>query len=256
MKETEAPYYYIEEIDDNKTVADEIVSVLMKLFQPKSVVDFGCGLGNFIISFKEKGVPTVLGLDGAWAKTDPLFKIKSEEEFKEVDLTKFIQLERKFDLAICLEVAEHLFPKDADTFLKNLTSASDVIVFSAAVPGQGGIHHVNEQWIPYWQEKFLQHNFILQDILRPVLWNNEKISWWYRQNIYLVTHKDFPLDHSRFEALYTKEPINKLHPGLLKTRNEEMQYFLDGNAGVTGYFKLLVKALAKKSGNHNQPSVN
>ena len=53
---------------------------------------------------------------------------------------------------------------------------------SAALPGQGGTHHVNEQWIDYWANMFGQHGYQPFDFLRPLFWDDARIEPWYRQN--------------------------------------------------------------------------
>ena len=220
----------------------------MQLFRPSSVVDFGCGLGNFVQAFKKLGAE-VRGLDGEWAKQHPLFKITNESEFQLADLELPVVVSKKYDIALCLEVAEHLSPSSADGLVNSLAKASDRIVFSAAIPGQGGIHHVNEQWPQYWKKKFQSIGFEINDAIRDVLWNNENISWWYRQNIFLATRDEFTIDPSLMEKTNNKEPVNYLHPGLLTTRNDEMDKLLNGKEGLRFYVALLWKALKRKWGN-------
>ncbi|MBK7870830.1 MAG: class I SAM-dependent methyltransferase [Saprospiraceae bacterium] len=147
---------------------NEIVPILYKVLNPQKVIDVGCGLGTFIRCFKECGAEKIIGIDGGWVDKSLLFQNISEPEFIEVDLERPFNIPEKFDLAISLEVAEHLSPNCADIFIKNLTQLSNVIVFSAAIPGQGGQNHVNEQWPDYWIKKFNTHGYIVHDVLRPI----------------------------------------------------------------------------------------
>ena len=62
------------------------------------------------------------------------------------DLAQPLQIDRRFDLALSLEVAEHLPPECGSEFVQTLTDLSSVILFSAAIPFQGGTDHLNEQW--------------------------------------------------------------------------------------------------------------
>src|SRR4051794_6171340 len=101
MKGLQQPYVYASGIDDDDASVREIVDVLAAIFKPQSVVDFGCGLGKFVTAFRDKGAQEVLGLDGAWAKSDALFSIRHPQDFREVDLTRIIRLEKKYDLALC-----------------------------------------------------------------------------------------------------------------------------------------------------------
>lgn len=170
-----------------------IVPEIMKLINPKSVVDIGCGLGTFLNVFKRLGVNDILGIDGPWVDKELLYKYIDSEEFKEFDLEKKIKLEKRYDLAISLEVAEHLKEDSADIFIQNLVNSGKVILFSAAIPGQGGQNHINEQWLTYWEEKFRKHNYIIHDIIRPLFWDNSEIFWWYKQNMVLVAPLNFEL---------------------------------------------------------------
>jgi len=203
---------YIHTTDVHNTIAAEaIVPVLMDWFHPTSVIDIGCGLGTWLYVFKSHGVEKILGVDGNHLDTnlvvinkDDLLLINLEEEFV---------IDRKFDLAISLEVAEHLSESSADHFIKSLTKLSDVIVFSAAIPGQGGQNHINEKWIGYWQSRFAKYDFLLSDEIRPLFWNNEKIEWWYRQNMVIAIKKGTLVP---FRGI--KSPLDLVHPELfLKT---------------------------------------
>src|SRR5690606_16087480 len=133
--------------EKHNLIAPSIIApYVFKEVRPKSVVDVGCGLGTFLRAFKDLGVKDVYGLDGPWVRRDLLYKYIEEGEFEEADLEKPIEVTRRFDLAISLEVAEHLSEARADGFVADLGKLSDNILFSAAIPGQGGDHHINEQW--------------------------------------------------------------------------------------------------------------
>ena len=94
-------------------------------------------------------------------------------------------LGRTFDLVQTLEVAEHLDEASADTFVDSLARHGDTILFSAAIPGQGGTHHVNEQWPSYWAEKFARAGYTAYDVIRPRIWADPQVQVWYRQNMLL-----------------------------------------------------------------------
>ena len=165
----------------------KIVPLIMKLVKPKSVVDVGCGTGEFLNVFTEHGIADILGLDGAYAQSQLSIPQKF---FKTIDLDKSFKLDRLFDLAICLEVAEHLAPNSAVTFVKSLTQLAPVILFSAAIPGQGGTHHINEQWITYWVRLFKKNGFLPIDAIRKRIWTNPKVEVWYRQNAIIFCQQD------------------------------------------------------------------
>src|SRR5436309_14636146 len=124
--------------------AEAIVPLVFALLKPQSVIDVGCGLGTWLSVFEEFGVKDVFGIDGD--HVDRSMLQISNERFTAFDLKKPIQIDRRFDLVVSLEVAEHL-PKDcAKTFVHSLTRLGPVILFSAAIPFQGGRAHLNEQW--------------------------------------------------------------------------------------------------------------
>ena len=124
-----------------------IVPLLTELAQPTSVVDFGCGLGVWLAEFARRGVTDVMGVDGRYVKQHEL--LIDSSQFEPHDLTRPPQLQRHFDLCLCLEVAEHLPESSADPLVQSLTQAAPIIYFSAAIPTQGGTGHVNEQWPEY-----------------------------------------------------------------------------------------------------------
>jgi SAM-dependent methyltransferase len=148
-----------------------------------SVCDVGCGDGTWLRVFREQGVTDVLGIDGEYVAKDRL-QIPAAN-FRAMDLRHRISLQRPFDLAISLEVAEHLPESRAASFVEDLTRLAPVILFSAAIPGQGGRNHVNEQWQTYWTATFTQCGYVVCDFLRPKIWRNRRIAYWYRQNALL-----------------------------------------------------------------------
>lgn len=170
-----------------------IVPEIMRLLSPESVVDIGCGTGTFLNVFKSLGVTDVLGIDGAWANKDLLYENINPGEFLECDLESKIVLNKQYDLVLSLEVAEHVSYKSADLFVESLVNAGKMIVFSAAIPYQGGQNHINQQWLTYWEEKFAKHNYVIHDILRPIFWDNPDVFPWYKQNMVLLAPKALKL---------------------------------------------------------------
>jgi SAM-dependent methyltransferase len=182
-----------------------IVPQLLKLVQPKSVVDIGCGTGAWLKVFQENGVKTVCGLDGGYIdkaklQIDP-------KSFINIDLAGVIDVTGQYDLAICLEVAEHLPPSQAPHLTRALASLAPLILFSAAIPGQGGTNHVNEQWPSYWKLLFAETGFKRLDPIRRHIWNDSRIAFWYRQNIFLYAAAE-AIQHS--EVLKEEERLTEL----------------------------------------------
>lgn len=177
-------------IDDGSARSAVVMAArLWELVQPRSVVDLGCGVGNMLgVLHDHYGVHDVLGVDGDYVDRSML-RIP-QDKFLPHDLSLPLALDRRFDLAITLEVAEHLDEPDAERFVDLLCSLSDQVMFSAAIPNQGGVHHVNEQWPQYWTRMFNQRGYAVVDAFRPVLWDNDEVEWWYRQNLLLLVRED------------------------------------------------------------------
>jgi SAM-dependent methyltransferase len=171
----------IEEYSERSARA--LVPLLMQLLRPSSVVDVGCGTGVWLATFNEHGVEDYLGMDGEWVESTTL-RIP-DERFEIVNLESPPQPQRRFDLVISLEVAEHLPPQSADSFVALLTRLGPAVAFSAAIPGQGGTGHFNEQWPGYWSDRFARRGYSAFDVIRPQIWMDDRIAWWYRQNLIL-----------------------------------------------------------------------
>ena len=115
--------------------------------------------------------------------------------FIERDLSQRITIDSKYDLACCLEVAEHLPPERAGSFVEDLTKLAPVVLFSAAIPGQGGDNHVNEMWQHHWARLFAKNGFRAVDYVRPMIWSMVELQTCYRQNILLYVHDDILKSH-------------------------------------------------------------
>ncbi len=180
-------YTHTEEIH-NTGSALAFIPVLKKYIDPSSVLDVGCGTGSWLKVFKDFGTQTILGIDGP--NVDLRMLVIDRNEFLIHDLREKLILEKKFDLALCLEVAEHLPEDAADMIIELLVSHTDTILFSAALRMQGGQYHVNERPFKYWVEKFNKKGFVVNDFFRATIWEEPKIEWWYRQNMFLVTKQN------------------------------------------------------------------
>jgi len=190
--------------------------ILPKVFEvlPKinSIVDFGCGTGTWLSIANNLGVSEVCGLDGSWVNKEML-KIP-KECFLETNLDKEVLLEKKYDLAISLEVAEHISPESAELFVESLVKASDIVLFSAAIPFQGGLKHINEQWPEYWINIFAKNGYVVMDFLRKQIWNDKNVEFWYKQNIILFVKKDICNRITIPSDIHTPSPLSLVHPEL------------------------------------------
>ncbi|MEW6736710.1 MAG: methyltransferase domain-containing protein [Acidobacteriota bacterium] len=193
-----------------------VVPILLELIQPASVIDIGCGRGAWLRAFQENGVQTIKGFDGDYVDRSKL--LIDPSCFNAVNLDHCFQIESKYELAVCLEVAEHLPTQVGKKLVSTLTTAAPVVLFSAAIPGQTGPGHINEQWPWYWRTLFATHGFHRLDPIRPRVWQDTRVEWWYRQNVFLFVSEQ-TLAHSpklRDERIRTDaEQLECLHPNIL-----------------------------------------
>jgi SAM-dependent methyltransferase len=181
----------------------------MQLVSPRSVVDVGCGNGAWLAEFLTYGVQKVLGVDKDVALDDLLFP---SDRFERIDLSRPFQISGSFDLVICLEVAEHLPPECAESFVDVLVTAGPIVLFSAAVPYQGGTHHVNEQWPDYWEMLFARRGFVAIDCLRALFWANPNVAWWYSQNAIMYVREDNVRAYPSLREFSEARPLRLVHP--------------------------------------------
>ena len=236
--------YIHDEAVHNLLAPLKIVPEIIKILHPKSVVDFGCGIGTFLSVFKKYGVKDILGLDGPWAKNSPIFNFINVEEFIECNLEEEIKLSKKYDLVLSLEVAEHLSKDSADIFIQNLINSGEVILFSAAIPKQGGQNHINEQWLTYCEAKFLKHNYIIHDVLRPIFWNDPEIFWWYKQNMVLIT----PINFKFKVDVKSNHLRDVVHYELFNSKVNELEAIKRVKLGSNFYLKLFLKSALGERG--------
>ena len=179
--------FYAYHGDRSLESARVVAPLVLQAASIKSVIDIGCGIGTWLRAFSENGVEVIRGVDGDYV--DPSQLYIALEYFTPADLAKPLNLEGHYDLAVCLEVAEHLDARAGSELIGTLTKLAQLVLFSAAAPGQGGIGHVNEQWLGYWRRLFEARGFKMIDLLRPVIREDRRVEWWYRQNIALFGEK-------------------------------------------------------------------
>lgn len=175
----------------NTQAAEHILPVLQKFLNFSSVIDLGCGLGSWLYAAKQLGVERILGIDGDFVPRDLLYIDQKHFVVKDLKVPEGLVFQEKYDLALCLEVAEHLPMSISENIIDFLADSADNILFSAAIPGQRGQNHINEQWPDFWASKFRNKGLYTYDFLRPIIWHNNDIEWWYRQNIFFVSKHNF-----------------------------------------------------------------
>ena len=172
-----------------------VLGRVFPLLRPKRLLDVGCGVGTWLQAGIELGADEVFGIDGDYV--DPATLMIDREKFIPADLATTAiadvlgsRAAKPFDLVICMEVAEHLPHARAASFVAELTSLGDVVLFSAAIPFQYGTNHINEQWPEFWSILFRGQGFECFDPLRAELWNDPGVEWWYAQNALLFARTD------------------------------------------------------------------
>jgi len=168
------------------------VDIILEYFSPKSIVDIGCGAGIYLSEFEKRGIKDLLGIDGSPHAKNSFLLTKDRLEI--FDLAKHYEFKRSYDLCLCLEVAEHLEESNADILVNTIINASDIIIFTAAVPGQGprSIGHINEQPHVYWIDKFRQKNYLFQENLSKEIrekMKEKKVVWWIVNNLMIFKKK-------------------------------------------------------------------
>ena len=171
----------------------------------RSVVDVGCGVGVFLNAFAEAGAERIQGYDAEWVDTARL-RIP-REAFRAVDLSLPLEDAGRYDLAICLEVAEHLPQGRADSLVRDLTRLAPLVLFSAAIPGQGGDGHIHERWPSYWRGLFESQGFIAHDPIRTAFWDDARMPYWYRQNtlLYAAEALDMPRPDAMTDLVHPEQ---------------------------------------------------
>lgn len=235
--------FYNSQIEGSYKSAQIIVPIVLGLLSVRSVCDVGCGVGTWLRAFMEAGVEDVLGLDGEYVPRNML-QIP-EARFRPMNLTEPLLVSQPFDLVVSLEVVEHLPNAVSERFIDYLTSLAPAVLFSGAIPGQGGREHVNEQWQSFWAERFSRRGFAVADVIRPAVWANADVEWWYRQNAFLYVRSHLLETIPRLSVAPTI--LDTVHPENFRSRcaSPNLEYL--GFIGVVRRLpNLLRRAVVKR----------
>jgi len=206
-----------------------------------SLIDVGCGTGTWLRAALDAGVTEVLGVDGVMAPASEL--AVPTAYIQSTDLTAPLNLGRRFSIALCLEVAEHLEAAHGPRLVQSLTNHADTVVFSAACPNQPGQHHVNCQWPEYWQQIFNAQGYTCDDSIRWAMWTESKIEPWYRQNIFIARRAfDKAGKEPRLRAVLHPEMISLLN----SQRKQQLRQIENGAMPLFWYFTTIPNAVVAK----------
>ncbi|WP_431271256.1 methyltransferase domain-containing protein [Dankookia sp. P2] len=217
MKETYAASFYESHAEASLRSARQVLGRVFGLLGiPAGVVDLGCGTGAWLRAAQEHGATAILGVDGDWVPREQL--LIPGDRFLAADLAApdraaiAARLPLPAGLAMSLEVAEHLHPHQAPGLVGLLAGLADAVLFSAAIPHQGGEHHVNEQWPDYWAGLFAAEGFRCFDLLRPALWLQPEVDWWYAQNLLLFARVGSAAEAALLHHGAPGSPMRLVHP--------------------------------------------
>jgi SAM-dependent methyltransferase len=202
-----------------------ILPLVLANLPVRSAVDIGCGHGPWLRALQEFEITDVAGYDGDYVDRSRL--LMDPAKFTPVDLRGDFEIRRTFDLAIALEVAEHLPSEFADPFIKRLVMAAPFVLFSAAIPGQRGVHHVNEQWQDYWRSIFHSFRFSPVDLIRPEIWGHPDVEFWYQQNTILYCSAAALRNNQDLKPVPDNVSLNRVHPTLYEARLDELKMQLE-----------------------------
>lgn len=171
--------WHDEDAEGTARSAEFVLPYVVERYKPNTAIDIGCGNGYWLRELVNLGVTDITGIDEPQGKL-----VIPENQFIPCNFNEgFYKCNRRFDLALCLEVGEHLPETMAESLVDYLADLSNTIIFSAAIPGQPGHLHINNQWQGYWIEKFRRRSYRASAWLREEIWNESRIAYYYRQNI-------------------------------------------------------------------------
>jgi SAM-dependent methyltransferase len=186
--------------------------------EPKRVIDIGCGVAAWLRVAADLGASDVLGVDGGYVDrsmlmVDPANFVAADLAVERLRDILRGRAEERFDLVMCLEVAEHLPYERAPSLVEDLTELGDAVLFAAAVPFQYGTGHINEQWPEFWAIQFRARGYSCYDWLRRRFWANSDVNWWYAQNVLLFVKDGSPTAARLPEEVRTDDrALAMVHP--------------------------------------------
>ena len=211
---------FYQSVTSRAVIASEVaLGTILKNFVAQSVIDIGAGDGVWTSTALSIGNPTRLTVVDLPGSTFKLLQ-KVDKSIKKITLNfenDMLKNGEPYDLGICVEVIEHISTGRALLLLDWISVNCCTVMFSGAIPGQGGTHHINEQNQSYWLNVMMARGFIPIDNIRPQLYRNGKIPQYYRNNIFFFINSRFIHEH-RIKKLL-KESITQESFAFMDTRS-------------------------------------
>jgi SAM-dependent methyltransferase len=213
------PHYHDEKKVPALRAAERILPIVFSLVDVESMVDVGCGPGSWLVAAQRLGVPRLTGVEGEWARAwfDDAFQVARGYELVFANLEDELRLPASYDLAVCIEVVEHLSPARGESFVADLCRCAPHVLLGAAIPGQQGPNHLNTRWTSYWAACFDAHGFLPLDVVREQVWNDPALLLPVRQNPVLFVREDcYERAAQRALALppTAENALDRVHPDL------------------------------------------
>ena len=191
------------DLQNNQYSACKYLKVVKQVIKINSIIDFGAGTGAWLHAAKSLGIDKLFGIEKHYQIDIKGAKILKQNVFDKVDF--------RADIAVSVEVGEHILPEKSSTFIDVITSSSDIVIFGAANTHQSGDAHINCREVGFWKNLFKNRGFKLVDLFRQQFWNCRKINKAYVQNIFLYVKRE-----SKYSSAFSSIPLLDIpHPEII-----------------------------------------
>jgi SAM-dependent methyltransferase len=167
-------------------------------FEPRSVLDVGCGLGAYLRIFRNSGAE-VFGVDGADYSSHHFI---DQDEYAALDMDHCpLLLDRSFDVTLCVEVLEHLEEAPALSLVDAMAAQTKrAILFSAAQLDQPGYAHKTLREPEFWLRRFEDAGWAV-DVPGSMAARVLSTLHWFRRNLFVLLPKSQACSENRHKLL-------------------------------------------------------